>query len=873
MTDKYKPDDSRLFSALTIKNTCLKNRFMRSAMAAAMADPAGFITGDLLNFYRIAAEGGAGLIITGAVSVHPNGKFFNQQIVVHDDSYIPGLKSLADTIHRHGEGVLVWPQLHCGAAQHWEDASGHRNPGLDVSNLGEDHIYTIIDAFGDAALRAKKAGFDGVQLHGAHRYLISQFLSPATNSRSDKWGGTPEKRMRLVLEIYENIRNKVGNSFPVGIKMNTADYFHGGNWVEDTAVYAERFSQVGFDLIEMSGGLFYITELREELRKKAGAKEAYFRDAIPRFRQAIGGNTVLAIAGGIRTPAVMEEILDEGVDLISMARPFLAEPNLPRRIYEGDIRASKCISTYSLCNLCRTKVLRGSVTCVSYFPGDCFQNCPLGQDVPRIHTLVAQNKYEEALGLVKKDNPLANIMSRVCHSPCEKVCRGEDGEPLAIKAIKRFITNYGMQNKLHGGAVKKTRQDGEKVAIIGSGPAGLTCAYYLAQMGYNPALFEKEDCLGGMLNYIPAYRLPKSCIDLDLHYILSAGVEVICSTEVGKDLSLQDLFAQGFKAVFIAAGASVPNLLSLEGGNRQEVLGGLDFLKETRQGGISAAGKRIAVIGGGNTAIDVARSALRLGAREIEVYYRRNQASMPAIREEVEQAFNEGVIFEYLTVPLKVSKGNGGLKITFCKTSLEVAEESEKEKVIPVYGTEFIKTFDYLVLATGQRGSLHKVDQCLELEKATWGEPKKPFQPIKTNISGVFAGGDLVSGAGTVVDAAGAGKKAASYINDYLQGSSFREKENDNLFITATRNNAFSEPGEIIDPENPKRVEIPYISVNNRIKSFDEVVCTLDEESAVYEAKRCLKYDLDLVEKTRAKMARMGRDTFVLEPEDNNYSE
>ncbi len=869
MAAKYKPDDSRLFSTLTIKNICLKNRLMRSAMAEAMADRDGFITNDLLDFYRVAAEGGVGLIMTGAVSVHPNGKFFNQQIVVHNDNYIPGLKSLADTIHRYGEGISVWPQLHCGAVQHWEDAGGHRNPGLDVNGLGEEHIYTIIDAFGDAALRVKKAGFDGLQLHGAHRYLLSLFLSPATNSRNDKWGGTPEKRMRLVLEIYENIRNKVGDYFPVGIKMNTADYFHGGNWVEDTAKYAERFSQVGFDLIEMSGGLFYITELREELRKKVGTREAYFRDAIPKFRQAVGDNTVLAIAGGIRTPEVMQEILDEGVDLISMARPFLAEPHLPHRIFNGDIRPSRCISTYSLCNLCRTKVLRGSVTCVSFFPGDCFQNCPLEQDVPRIHTLVAQNKYKDALEIIKKDNPLANVLSRVCHSPCEQVCRGEDGEPLAIRHLKKFITNYGVQNNLYGEAVKKTRQEGEKVAIVGSGPAGLTCAYFLARMGYNPTMFEKEDNLGGMLNYIPAYRLPKHFINLDLNFILSAGVEVIDSTEVGKDLSLQDLFEQGFKAVFIAAGSSVPNLLNLEGENKPEVLSGLDFLKKSKQGTFSAPGKKVAVIGGGNTAIDTSRSVLRLGAREVVVFYRRNRASMPAIQEEIEQALNEGVFFEYLTIPVSVVRDNRGLKITFIKTRLELTEEGGQEKATPVNGSEFTKVFDNLILATGQTGSLQKIDYSLKLEDINWGEPKKSFRPLKTNIPGVFAGGDLVSGAGTVVDAAGAGKKAAGYIDDYLQGRSIGEKEYNNFFITTTRKNAFSKPGEIIDRDNPKRVETPFGSVEQRINNFDEVIGTLNVKEAVYEAKRCLKYDLDLVEKGRAKMSQMGKNTFVLEPEDH----
>ncbi len=372
MFNNFLPEKSRLFTPHNIKDTVVKNRFMRSAVAVARADPDGFITEDLCNFYKTAAEGGVGLLVTGAISVHPRGKFFDRQTAAYSDEYIPGLKKLADTIHRYGDGVVAWAQLHCGCAQHWEHSYRQRKDGLDVCDLDvcdlqDGDIYFIIDAFGNAALRMKQAGFDGVQLHGAHRYLIAHFLSPATNLRTDKWGGTPEKRMRFVLEVYQKIREKSGDNFPVSIKMNTADYLKGGNWLKDTIIYAKRFSEVGFDLIEMSGGMFFMNELREELRKRAGQKEAYFRDAIPEFREAVG-DTALAIVGGIRTPIVIENILGEGVDFISLARPYLAEPNLPNRIKEGDYRPSRCVSTYSPCNLCRAKVASGSVTCVRFFP-------------------------------------------------------------------------------------------------------------------------------------------------------------------------------------------------------------------------------------------------------------------------------------------------------------------------------------------------------------------------------------------------------------------------------------------------------------------------------------------------------------------------
>lgn len=361
---KSVPSGSRsLFTPVKIKDRVVKNRFMRSATAVAMADPEGFVTEDLCSFYREVAEGGVGLLITGAVSVHPRGKFFSRQLTAHTDAHIPGLERLAAAIHRHGDGVTVWPQLHCGAAQHWEPAGGQKGHHLEISRLQEDDIRTIVSAFGDAALRCQQAGFDGVQLHGAHRYLLSQFLSPATNSRKDAWGGTPEKRMCIVLNIYEDIREKTGGNFPIGIKMNTADYLEGGNAVQDTARYAKRFAETGFDLIEMSGGMANLTELRDELRKRAGQKEAYFRDAVPEFRRA-AGSTALALCGGIRTPQVMQEILGEGVDFISLSRPLLAEPDLPNRIREGDYGGSRCASAASLCDYCREKVAKGFVKCI-----------------------------------------------------------------------------------------------------------------------------------------------------------------------------------------------------------------------------------------------------------------------------------------------------------------------------------------------------------------------------------------------------------------------------------------------------------------------------------------------------------------------------
>ena len=319
-----------LFEPYGMKGLVIKNRLMRSPMVLSMAAADGTVTADLLHMYRAAAEGGVGLCCTGCMAVNADARMNWQQLGVWADHQIPGLAGLVDTVHTYGEGCTVFGQIFSEGAHSWGYSYGQDDAGLNVNSLSEERIWEIVEAFAASAVRVREAGFDGVHLHGGHGYLISQFLSPATNERTDRWGGSMEGRAAFALAICQAIRKRVGTDYPLGIKMNTADYLPRGHWQAETAHIARLLAEAGVDLIEMSGGMGYMIELREALRRRAGEKEYYFWDAIPPFTDALAGTGVaLAAVGGIRTPAVMDQIRSLGIDFISMARPWLCEPAWP----------------------------------------------------------------------------------------------------------------------------------------------------------------------------------------------------------------------------------------------------------------------------------------------------------------------------------------------------------------------------------------------------------------------------------------------------------------------------------------------------------------------------------------------------------------
>lgn len=457
----------------------------------------------------------------------------------------------------------------------------------------------------------------------------------------------------------------------------------------------------------------------------------------------------------------------------------------------------------------------------------CKIACPVHTSVQGYIALIAQGKLQEALDLIRRDNPFPAICSRVCTHPCESKCkRGEVDEPLAIRSLKRFVTDRAEPIPPE----KPESKYDEKVAIIGAGPAGLTAAHDLAKLGYKVTIFESSPVLGGMLHVgIPKYRLPKDVLKKEIDYILSLGVVVKTNTTIGRDLRLSDLMKNGYKAVFLAIGAQKSQKLNIEGEGLKGVFPGLSFLRKVNLNEVKRVEGRVAVIGGGNTAIDAARSALRLGASEVFIVYRRTKDEMPAIPSEVKEAEREGVKLIFLASPIRILGENGTVKSVECiRMKLGEPDESGRRRPIPIKGSEFILRVDILIPAIGQIPDLSPfADVGIAEGRKLTVDP----DTLATSHPAIFAGGDVVTGPASVIDAIAAGKKAAVSIHGYLRGEVLKKKPKE----------AKVEVGQVPTKIEPKkRQRMPGLSIAERKGNFDEIELGFDREMALEEASRCL---------------------------------
>ncbi len=466
----------------------------------------------------------------------------------------------------------------------------------------------------------------------------------------------------------------------------------------------------------------------------------------------------------------------------------------------------------------------------------CKDSCPAGIDVARYLRLIAEGRFQDSLEVIREKVPFPHVLGCVCTHPCEDACfRGEVNEAIAIRALKRFVAER--DSGRWRSKVEITPDTGKKIAIVGSGPCGLTAAWFLRKLGHSVTVFESSSKAGGMMRTaIPEYRLPRDILDKEIKDIINLGINLKVNTKI---ISLDELFKEqkGFDAVFVAIGASCGIKMGISGEDDTRVLEGLALLKAINCGeSVDIAGD-IAVVGGGNVAIDVARSVLRTGAKSVTILYRRTRNEMPALEEEITEALEEGVKIDFLIVPQKVLPGKNKLNIECIRVQLGEPDASGRRRPVPVEGSEKVLEFDRLVMAIGQKPL---VDEKFDLALNKKGYIAVEEEMFLTSKKGVFSGGDVVTGPDSVIGAIQAGRSAAMAIDKYLGGKGeieqkfiLDEKEADCL----GREDGFADR---------KRAIMDTLTVKKRVSNFSQVECGFDKEKALKEAERCLRCQLRL---------------------------
>jgi NADH-quinone oxidoreductase subunit F len=475
-----------------------------------------------------------------------------------------------------------------------------------------------------------------------------------------------------------------------------------------------------------------------------------------------------------------------------------------------------------------------AAVCKGLVKAPCSHTCPAGVDVPRYVRLIAEGNYDEALGVIREKIPFPAVCGYVCFHPCEDKCRrGQIDEPIAIRDLKRFVADRAKKGDAHYENVASP--SGKHVAVVGSGPAGLTAAYYLAKRGgHRITVFEALPEAGGMMRVgIPGYRLPKDVLDAEIESIRRVGVEIRTNSRIE---SIHSLRQQGYEAIFLALGAHAGISMAVAGADSQGVTECISMLRDVSLGKRVRLGGRVAVIGGGNAAMDASRTALRLGAREVTILYRRSRDEMPASHEEIEEALEEGIKIEYLTAPAKVSRQDGHVKMECLRMQLGKMDDRGRRKPEPVPGSEFEEEFGTIITAIGQ---VPDIPKRLEVNVSKAGGLYADPETSETTMRGVFAGGDVVSGPSSVIEAIAAGRQAAVAMDKYLGGKGLIEER-----LAAPED--VSVLPEIAEEEGEKhRPPMPVLSLDRRLKGFDLVELGLSEAAAREEAQRCLRCDLE----------------------------
>lgn len=482
----------------------------------------------------------------------------------------------------------------------------------------------------------------------------------------------------------------------------------------------------------------------------------------------------------------------------------------------------------------------------SFMTAPCQEVCPAGNPIPQFLYLATDGRYDEALQALLKENPFPGVCGRVCFHPCEADCnRGQYDESVSIRAMERYVSDRG-SSQLPNLRIGRDR-DSKKIAIVGAGPAGLSCAYFLTLLGHQATIFEAEREPGGVMRWgIPGYRLPKSVLKREIQRIIDLPIQVKTNVNVDKDISFDELYR--FDAVFLSPGARLNAPLSIEGEELKRVWKGGDFLERVNSKEKVTLGKETIVIGGGNTAMDVARSALRLGSK-VTVAYRRTKSEMPAIHDEIVEAEEEGVRFQFLIQPVKVSLLNHKrLVVKFQKMKLGDLDQSNRPKAIPIKGKYLTLEADHLITAVGEEVDLSWIPQDIVKNGLIEVNPSPK----------IFAGGDAVDQPRTIVTAIGSGKKAAISIDLCLKGESSEKvfpkirvgnkgSVSMEAYLSGRDGRNWTEPLEVVSYEKlntlffePKKgIRMKQLNLDRRLKGFSEVNVGFSSEEAIVSASRC----------------------------------
>ncbi len=482
--------------------------------------------------------------------------------------------------------------------------------------------------------------------------------------------------------------------------------------------------------------------------------------------------------------------------------------------------------------------------CPMLTPAPCQMTCPAGIDVPTYIALVGEGRYAEAVSVIRRDNPFPWICGLVCTHPCEFMCvRGRMDEPISIMALKGVAAERSYASGDFADP-QPAPFNGHKVCVIGAGPGGLTAAYYLALQGYGVRVLEALPVAGGMMRMgIPDYRLPQEIVSREIAMIEDLGVEIHCNTRFGRDTDLQQLREEGFEAFLLAMGAHNSYQLMIPGeAECSRVLPAVDFLRRVNLGDHSPPGKRVAIVGGGNVAIDAARTCVRLGCRQVTILYRRTHAQMPAHQEEVVEAEQEGVQFSFLTIPKQINPDEKGCvqSMTCLRAELSEPDDSGRQRPVPVEGSEHEIKVDAVIPAIGQEVDDTGLDAFQEVDWTKRNTVRVDTISMGTDQAGVFAVGDAVTGPATIVEAVAGGKKAARAINRYFEG--MPQPLLPPIPVRRGRLSPYSMPANLkMDLTRP---HMEVLKNDRRRITFQQVHLGLSEDEAQTEARRCLRCDI-----------------------------